>query len=225
MDLSFRSLFYRREKKIMDFIEEYIEKVVDTVRYLRVVSELVKSEKMGDAARLYNFIDLLESEADNMRRKISEELCKGAFFAHLREDLLNLVEEIDDIADSAKYFVKQFVETTPSWDLLYFVFNIPEMDRYIQSCIEASEKLLHSFRVFREDVEQAKPILREIEDIEEEADELKTSLIKNILREADRFRIIDVILVKEMISMMDNICDSAEDASDILFQIIAEGYG
>jgi uncharacterized protein Yka (UPF0111/DUF47 family) len=99
------------------------------------------------------------------------------------------------------------------------------MDKYIQSCIKASEKLLESFRIFKENMEKAKPILQEIEDIEEEADELKTLIIKSIFREADRFKVLDVIQVKEMIDIMDNICDSAEDASDVLFQIIAQRYG
>ncbi|MCS7125429.1 MAG: DUF47 family protein [Aigarchaeota archaeon] len=225
MDLRFRSIFYRREKKTIDSIEEYIEKVVETVKYLRMFADAVKNGEMGEIGQLYNTIHSLESEADNMRRRISEELCRGVFFAHLREDLLNFVEEIDNIADFTKDAVKLIVETTPSWDLLYFTFNIPEMDRYIQLCISASEKLYQSFRVFKEDVEKAKPLIREIENIEEEADELKTIVIKTIFREADNYRIIDLILVKEMITMLDNICDSAEDSSDILIQIIAEGYG
>jgi len=218
-------LFYRRERKVVDSIEEYIRKIVETVKYLMDISNSIKKGRLGDIVKIYNNIDTLETEADSMRRVISEELCKGTYFAHIREDLLNLVEEIDNIADYTKDSVKQLVITTPSWDLLYFTFSIPEMDNYIQSCIKASEKLLESFRIFKENMEKAKPILQEIEDIEEEADELKTLIIKSIFREADRFKVLDVIQVKEMIDIMDNICDSAEDASDVLFQIIAQRYG
>ncbi|MCL7384308.1 MAG: DUF47 family protein [Thaumarchaeota archaeon] len=218
-------MFYRRERKVVDSIEEYIRKIVETVKYLMDISNSIKKGRLGDIVKIYNNIDTLETEADSMRRVISEELCKGTYFAHIREDLLNLVEEIDNIADYTKDSVKQLVITTPSWDLLYFTFSIPEMDKYIQSCIKASEKLLESFRIFKENMEKAKPILQEIEDIEEEADELKTLIIKSIFREADRFKVLDVIQVKEMIDIMDNICDSAEDASDVLFQIIAQRYG
>jgi len=50
-------------------------------------------------------------------------------------------------------------------------------------------------------------------------------IIKSISREADRFKILDVIQVKEMVDIMDKMCDPAEDTSDILFQIIAKTYG
>jgi len=41
-------------------------------------------------------------------------------------------------------------------------------------------------------VEKAKPILQEIEDIEE-AEELETPIVKSIFREADRFKVLDVM--------------------------------
>jgi len=50
-------------------------------------------------------------------------------------------------------------------------------------------------------------------------------MVKSIFREADRFKVLDVVQVREMIDIMNNICDSAEDASDVLFQIIAQRYG
>ncbi len=225
MPFRFIELFYGREKKAIDSIEEYLVKIADTVKYLEDVSNAIKNGRVGEIDKIYEKIDALETEADNMRRMISEELCRGTFFAHLREDLLNLIEEIDNIADYTKDSVKQLMMTAPSYDLLYFMFSIPEMDKYINSCIDASRKLLESFRKFKHDVEKAKSLLQEIEDIEEEADELKTTIIKAIFREADRFRVLDIMQVKEMIDIMDNICDSAEDASDILFQIIAQRYG
>lgn len=224
MNIRLSSLFYRKEKRILDSIDEYIEKVINTVKCLVEVSNFIKNGKLEDLHRIYRDIDSMETEADGMRRRISEELCKGTFFAHLREDLLNLIEEIDNIADYAKDSIKQIVVTSPSRDILYFIFSIPEMDKYIQSCVDASQKLLESFRIFKQNMEKAKPLLHEIEDIEERADELKTSIIRILFREADRFKTLDVIQVKELIDIMDNICDSAEDASDILFQIIAQRY-
>lgn len=222
MPIKLIELFYRREKKVIDSIEEYLGKVINTVKYLEDLSKAIKNGRPSEIDKIYRCVDALETEADNIRRTISEELSRGTFYAHLREDLLDLVEEIDNIADYTKDSIKQIIITTPSWDLLYFTFIIPEMDKYIQSCIDASGKLLESFREFKQDMEKAKPLLQEIENIEEEADELKTMIIKTIFREAGRFQVLDVMQVKEMIDIMDNICDSAEDASDILYQIIAQ---
>jgi uncharacterized protein Yka (UPF0111/DUF47 family) len=66
------------------------------------VSNTIKKGRLGDISNIYNNIDTPETEADNMRRILSEELCKGTYFTHIREDLLNLVEEIDNIADYTK---------------------------------------------------------------------------------------------------------------------------
>jgi len=78
------------------------------------VSNPIKKGRPGDISNIYNNIDTLETEADNMRRITSEVLCKGTYFTHIKEDSLNLVEEIDNTADYIKDPVKQLIITTPS---------------------------------------------------------------------------------------------------------------
>ena len=225
MSPSLGSLFKRREEKVFTAIEDYAKVVKKTVESFERLSEAVKDGEFHRLKEIYEEIDRDETDADGIRRNLSEELCRGTFFAHLREDLLNLLERIDDIADWAKDAAKIIVETSPQWEILYFVFNLPEMDKYVRASVEIAEKLINALRVLREEGRKVTPLLHEIEDIEEEADELKMTVTKKLLREAYRFNIIDVLQVKEMIYLLDNVFDSAEDASDIILLMVAKGYG
>lgn len=224
MPLRFGSLLQRREEKLFDSIEKYVETVVEAVKGFEEMLEAVKRGRMGRISEIYREIDARETEADEIRRTISEELSKGTFFSHLKEDFLNLVEEVDNLADWTKDAAKILVETTPSWDILHFVFNLPEMERYVNLCVKASEKLLKAVKTLRRAGRETVPILHEIEDLEEAADEVKIDLTRSLLREAKRFDVLDVIQVKEMIYLLDNVCDSAEDASDIILLIIAKAW-
>lgn|GEM_PF-2694870 len=67
--------------------------------------QLYRERRTRSISNIYNNIDTLETGRKNMRMIISEELCKGTYLAHIIEDLLNLVGEINDTADYTKRLV------------------------------------------------------------------------------------------------------------------------
>ena len=218
-------LFGRREEQVYRSIEEYIALVLEAAEGIRALREAVKVGEYGKVQLVYSEIDAKETEADELRRRLSESLSQGSFFSHLREDLLSLVEEIDNIADSAKDAVKTLMEMEPDWNLVKFLFEQPEMDEYVDLCVEIVEKLAEAVKALKVGGPKVTPLLHEIEEIEERADEVRSVLTRKVLGEAKKYDVLNVLQVKEMLYLLDNLCDSAEDSSDRILMIIAKGYG
>ncbi len=215
----------KREAQVFDLIEDFVKIVNECVVNLKEVTDSIREKRIPDLEERYLAIDKLESKADGVRREISELLVKGVFFAHLREDLLNLVEKIDNMADWSENAVGILAETTPQFELLFTMFELKEMSEYVDLCVKSSSKLLEAIRSLKNN--NAKEVIRllhEIEDFEEQGDELKSRLIKYLIKESRGYHPIDVIQMKEFILMIDNVLDSAEDASDVILLMIAKGY-
>lgn len=219
-----RMFFGGRERQIYGSIERYVSLVLEAVREVQKLYDIVDTNDISGVDLVYSEIDRKETEADELRRMLSEEISQGSFFSHLREDLLNLLEEIDNIADSAKDAVKTLIEAEVSWELLRYLFSQPEMREYINICVEITVKLAEAIKVLKLSGLKAIPILREIEDLEEKADEVKSILTRKVLSQAGKFDLLSILQVKEMLYLLDNLCDSAEDSSDKILLIIAKGY-
>ncbi len=215
----------RKENLVFKMIEDFIQVVDDTVTSLGELLESIESGGLLGLEETYKRVNVLETKADMIRREISELLVRGVLFAHLKEDFLNLVEKIDNMADWAKDATRILVETKPQFDLLHTMFTLREMRDYINLCANSSSSLLEAIRTLKtSNIQRVIDIVHRIEDLEEKGDELKSSLIKFLIKESERYRVIDVIQMKEFILMLDNILDSAEDASDIILLMIAKGY-
>ncbi len=215
----------RKEEQAFNLIEEFAKVVDGCILNLKEITDSIREKNIPDLEKGYLAIDRLESRADEIRRELSESLVKGVFFAHLREDLLNLIEKIDNMADWSENAVGILAETTPQFELLFTMFELKEMSEYIELCVKSSSKLLEAIRILKTDnAKKVIGILHEIEDLEERGDELKSRLIKYLIRESRRYHPIDIIQMKEFILMIDNVLDSAEDASDTILLMIAKGY-
>lgn len=185
----------------------------------------VREHDLEAMNRIYGEIDRLEGEVDSSRRLLANELCSGSFFAYMQEDFLDLIEKIDSIADAAKDAAKVVLDAGVSREAVELLFRREEMQRYITICVETVKTLEDAFQTLASRGREALKLVDKVEELEETADNLKATLVKTLFSHAEKLKVLEVIQIKDFIHMVDNICDSAEDASDIILQIIAKGYG
>ena len=91
-----------REEEVFDKIEIMLRIVVRSVEYLHKSLEYLKTMDYLSLEKNVFEIEKLEKKADEIHREIVNSICEGVFFGGIREDILNLLEKIDNIADSAK---------------------------------------------------------------------------------------------------------------------------
>ncbi len=75
----------KRGETVLKMVEDHLELTKNAVSSLYRLVESASEEK-GDTKELYNSLSDLEMEADDLRRKMVDELTKGEMFPEEREE-------------------------------------------------------------------------------------------------------------------------------------------
>jgi len=205
---------------IGNFSKEINNSILNFQEFYFAIKE-INEEKIKEKSQV---IELIETEADELRRSIIDRLISSSIFSYIRDDLIILIDKMDDIADNIKDATRLLSEYAPSKNILKILFQEEDMESYIE-CIINSVKVLHDsiLSLKTTDVKNLLKLLKDVEKYEEKADIYKVKLLKKVYNEFKNFDILDIIKVRDFILMIDNIADAAEDASDIMLQIFAKG--
>ncbi len=217
--------FMRRENEVFAAILRYADEVALTASALRDLIGSLVGNRDGEIQQAYGRLMELEAKADFTRRKLSEEISKGGFFANLRELLLELVERMDEIADYSKDAGRLlYTASSVGIDFSPLLRSEPvQRLLYCQAqCIDALTKALRKIaegrKVTVEDVQV-------VEEWEEEADEQKDEAIRQLFEHKASMDPADFVLMREFVLLLDDVCDATEDSGDVLLNLIAVSYG
>jgi predicted phosphate transport protein (TIGR00153 family) len=210
-----------------------VKRMVDNVRLVRETEQalpsLVSAVADGDVAACLdsrNRIFELESRAAAVRRELSTLIAEGAFFGGVREDMLNLIGKIHDIADKAKDAARlitlarvtnpKAIEVLRSDDMKQFLANLDMAVVALQGTIEA-------FAIDRKTVIKR---VHTVEGYEEVADTFKQHLLVALFEKSEGgIDPLTMILVRDFLFCADDVADRSEDASDVAIVLVAKGYG
>ena len=223
VDLGFLS--YRKESDIIDGVKKHLDIVSETVDDFIAA---VGSAAVGDAESTNRHTEevlLKEEEADAIHRALSIRIAEGAFFGGVREDILNLLEEIDNIADSAKDAVRFLSSDSALSEEGRTVFMSEHMTSFLANLKLAVGALKTLIATFDQGKKEILSKVHSVEEFEEKADTHKDLLLKELFSRAESMNAVTVIQLRDFIFMSDDIADNAEDASDVILVLVAKGYG
>jgi len=223
VDLGFLS--YRKEAAIIEGVKQQLATVRQTVQsFSDAVDAAAKDDRAGTAGHIEE-VFRTETESDAIHRELSLKIAEGAFFGGVREDILELLERIDNIADSAKDAVRYLSSDTALLDEGKAIFNSDGMRLFLTNlgaAVDALSTLVSAFDRGRKEILSK---VHAVEEFEEEADSAKDSLLKELFSGANAMSAVTVIMLRDFVFMADNIADNAEDASDVILVLVAKGYG
>jgi predicted phosphate transport protein (TIGR00153 family) len=215
----------RREKEIIQGIREHLAKVSKTVEDFELLVDSVSKGEAASSERLLNSIFAEETAADDIHRALGLKVAEGAFFGGVREDILDLLEKIDNIADSAKDAAR-FLSTDASFEReASAILGSQKMRAFVtdlKGAVQALGTLIDGFRSGKKAVLSRVHV---VEEYEERADADKDSILKELFAASKGMNPVTVIQLRDFIFVADNIADNAEDASDVILVLIAKGYG
>lgn len=202
----------RREDLLKFYVEhaDYVLKVVEESK--KVVDELVA----GNAelvATYWNSVFELERRADEVKRRILAELASEAFHPIDREEIVRLVLTTDDVAAYAKAWSRRAV--------LYLPERVPEsigraLSEMAAKVVEAVKYMRRAAEHLPKDPRTVLEIANAIESLEEEVDDLRHDVFREILRFCERGRVSSCLLLKEIMDSIENAADRCEDVADVL---------
>lgn len=214
----------RRESKIIEELRAYFGILKGTADNFAGLVRAINSGNDTETKRLFQLILDGEKEADSVHRKMSMEIAEGAFFGGVREDVLNLLETMDNIADSAKDSAR-FLESEEKLDSFALsLLRSDEMGGFVsnlQQAVNALGDLIAAFDLGKKELLARIP---PVEDREEDADAFKDQLMKKLFNPSSNPNPVTVIQMRDFIFCADDIADSAEDSSDVILILVAKGY-
>jgi predicted phosphate transport protein (TIGR00153 family) len=208
------------EREIMAQLNQHVKLSVEAAEQLAVFVEKVLAEDWEGARDVYKKIDEIESAADDVHKKVVEKLSSGVFFAGIGVDLINLAENIDGIADSAKDAARVLIYRKPEISKLSGIRKL--LQDYISVCIKSAYAIQRAVKAIGVSRQEVLSNTRETEQYEEAADEVKDELIERIY--SLDLNVLSTLQLKDFVLLTDDIGDYSEDAGDIMYILMSKGY-
>jgi len=209
-------VFWKKQKKIEKLVLRHLEKVEEglTSFYECILVYLDGDrEKAEDLALATHEA---EGRADDVRREVEEALLGGALLAPSRRDILEVIDQVDRLANAA--------EETLDYLLLQHI-SIPDcLDPHIREIADKTKEIAaevnSAMPLLFEDMDAALEHTKQIEIKESEVDRIEREAVKTIFK-------MDIELAAKiqlygLIEGLVEISDRAEDLSDRIDMMISQ---
>lgn len=207
----------KREKELLNLCKAHVDKVVETVIQLRQVVHSFCDDDSEGMHKGFKSVFEKEREADEVKRKILDELSRGFFHPIDREEVVRFVLTADDVAANAKSAARKISSSS----LEVVTDEIKEgLKGLSERLVSIVEKMRDAFDELTKDPKDAIKTADEVERIEEEIDDYRVELIKKILKFGDKAKSLSAwLMLKEAVENMENVADRSEDVADVIRSI------
>lgn len=201
-------MLFKKKSKVQELIQEQIRLTTQGLQFLKeAVAFYLEGNKEGCGLKT-KVVEEMETKADEAKREAEKTLYEGMYLPLFREDLLDLMELIDDVADEAERVV----------DFLWI--ENPEIpSRWNEKIKEIIEKGILAFNLFQEsfmflyeDTQKAFSHSQKVRDVEKEIDRLQDALNHEIFQ--SNLELAHKIQLRDLIIKMGYISDVSENAAD-----------
>jgi predicted phosphate transport protein (TIGR00153 family) len=206
-------------------VSDHLDAVVRTVEQLQLLLDAAKGSQWNVVEEMADKVAELETLADGLHRDAVVAVSQGAFFSGTREDFLELMEKNDEIADAAQNAARILAENPIDQQSFLVLYAKPEatLGNLFARLLEAVRLLKESIDALESDAELAVSKSMLVERAEEEADEIKSTLIKEIFTHKSDLEVLTLLQLRDFVLKLDDVADAAEDSSDLVVSLVAKG--
>ena len=211
-------MFWGKAKKVEELVLKHLQQVNESLQAFDKAIMAYVVDRDVDRAKKYALENhKAEGKADDIRREVETRLLGGALLAPSRRDMLSVIEHVDRLANSGEAVLDR---------LLVERIRIPDpVEDYIKDIVKKTREILEDvdkavhalFHDLRSVIEHTK----RIEHGEGDVDRIEREALKTLFK-------MDIDLawklqVRDFIEGLVEISDRAEDLSDLLDMLVAEG--
>lgn len=206
----------RRQAEIIQKYSTHIVKVIEVVEHTYNMIKAYSKGELDSARKEYDKVFNAEREADEIKRKIIEELSTELFHPIDREELIRLILTTDDVAAYAKAASRR----------LLLVLDSRLDQEIVDKLLEMAGKLYEAVKLLKEAANQLLRNPREalktadkVERLEEEIDDIRMEALNRVLGFCDKTRPSLCLISKELVDSLENASDRCEDTADVIRSI------
>jgi predicted phosphate transport protein (TIGR00153 family) len=186
------------------------------------VQALLKDREVEKSRVFFQNVDLLEDEADKMRRAIQKDISRGELNPSVRTDLSHLIKRLDDVANCANGVARRISTiSTKFWEQSSentINLTLKMMNTTVE-CVEFLDKMVLDLLEERKNV---KDYARQINFLEHRVDELNIKL-RESLQETDYSSVnyFTLFTVGNVFDILEAISDAIEEVADYIFLLLS----
>jgi predicted phosphate transport protein (TIGR00153 family) len=208
-------------------LQKHMRVVVACAREVQPLIEALSAGDQQSVIALKDKIFELEAEADRIKHDLRAHLPKSLFMPVDRRDLLEVLQLQDMIANVAQDIAGLLIERKmsipdflrePLIELTARCFDTVEQAHAVIE--ELDELLAIGFR--GREVDRVDEMLRELNSIEDETDELGIALARALFDHEDELKPVSVMMWYQIIEWVGDLADYAEKVGDHLRLLIAK---
>jgi uncharacterized protein Yka (UPF0111/DUF47 family) len=204
------SVFLPHEKKFFNLFEELAEKAVEAAELLVGVGT-----KYSELPQISERLRVVEEEADS----VVHQIIQGLFYDHTR-----VTEEKGDI----RYFAHNLDNVVDGVEKAVVRLTFTQREEVPKPVVEFSPIILEAAQEIREAVHCIRDISREeenleihcirINELENEADKINRKWLRTLMTTPteDPTSLLDRLLLKEIVEILEDTMDQCEDVANIL---------
>lgn len=209
-------MFWKKQKEIETLVLKHLEKVEESLTHFQESLAAYLSGDMEEAEELALATHTAEGRADDVRREVEAALLGGALLAPSRRDILEVIEQVDKLANAGEetldYLILQRISIPDP--LKPLIREIADKTKEIAAEVNSAVHLLF------DDMNDALEHTKQIEIKESEVDRMERDAIKMVFKME-----IDLAVKLQLYGLIEvlvEISDRAEDLSDRIDMMISQ---
>jgi predicted phosphate transport protein (TIGR00153 family) len=213
----------RKERRVLNLISDHLIMVVKTVQQLEPLFEYAKTGDWTLVNKVADKVGEFETLADGLHRDAVLDISQGAFFSGTRDDFIELMELNDNVADAAQNAARILADSPIDMHSFLILYEQPATLPDLFTKLETAVRLLGEAILSLEtdsEIAVSKALL--VERAEEDADEIKSELIKKIFAHKSDLEVLTLLQLRDFVLKLDEIGDASEDASDLVISLVAK---
>jgi len=215
--------FLKRETalNVLEKTIKHAQIVQECVKELEVgLNLLLKEKELEKANNSFHKVDLLEDDADKLRRRIQKDVSKGELNPSVRLNLSHLVKRLDDVANCSTGVARRIVTIPISFWEQSSEETVNIILKIIETTVEAVEYL---DKIVVELVEKRKHVKEyaKIINIKEHDVDLLNIKLRKSLQETDyKVNFFTIFTIGNIFDILEAISDSIEGVADYIMVLL-----
>jgi len=211
--------------------ETAVNALEKSVKHAQIVQETVKNLDAGlqillkekdveKSHKLFHKVDVLERDADNLRRKIQRDISRGELNPSVRQNLSHLIKRMDDVANCSTGVARR-VNTIPLkfWEesSKETIELVLEMMKTTVDCVQYLDKIVLDLLEERKNITK---FSAQINQLEHTVDLLNIKLRKNLQETDYTVNFFTIFTAGNVFDILEAISDSIEGVADYILVLL-----
>jgi len=190
---------------------QQITKAIDTVTELEKAMIAASKRETAEAKKSIQRLFVVETEIDDLRRAVFEELTRGSLPPKDREDIMHLVKRLDVMADHVKDSGRSLLLLAEA-QMPKGVWN--ELVEISKDLVEESAMLRKSIEKLGTDPADARALSQKVDEVETRIDERYLRTKEMLLKQGREMDAATLLILRDLLQSLEEVADSCDDTAD-----------